>query len=90
VYVNTVSVLSLGAQDQTVTAQLFVGTDKLVLANGQAITKNDASTNSMAFFDSAVQPKINSLTFQIYPQEDTVVKDGVSFTIQFSEQRNWS
>jgi hypothetical protein len=79
VYVNDVSVVSMGAQEKTVSAQLFVGTDKLKLENGQAITKNEQSTNTMVFFDSTVEPKINALTFQIYPQEDAVLADGADY-----------
>ena len=79
VYVNSVSVLSLGAQEQTVTAQLFVGTDKLIIpTNGSAISKNDVSTNSLAFL-SAAGDKINQMTIQIMPTEDTVLTEGTDF-----------
>jgi hypothetical protein len=80
VYVNDVSIMSLGAQEKTVSVQLFVGTDKLTLQDGQAVTKNDESTNSMAYFDSSVAPKINALTVEIYPQEDAIVAEDVAFT----------
>ena len=80
VYVNDVSIMSLGAQEKTVSVQLFVGTDKIKMENsGNKISMNDQTVDSKVFFDSTVQPKINGLTFQIFPSEDTVLREGIDF-----------
>jgi len=58
--------------------KLFVGTDKLKLEHGSAIEKNDVTKNTLVYFTNT-STKINAITFQVYPDEDAVVKEGVPF-----------
>lgn len=79
VYVSTVSVVKTGAQEESATVKLFVGTDKLKLTHGTAIEKNDvALVNSAASFDAS-GTKINSLTLTVAPDIDTYLMDGGEF-----------
>lgn len=80
VLVNDVSIIATGGTDKSVSAKLFVGTDKVKLVNGAAIEKNDVTKNSLVFISSTAANKINSITLQVYPDDDIVMKEGVPFT----------
>jgi len=76
-YVQSVDVIYTGAQDATGMVKLFVGTDKLKLVNGAAIEKNDVTKNTYVYMSSTSASKINSITFEVYPDDDVVIADGV-------------
>lgn len=76
-YVQAVDVIYTGAQDATGLVKLFVGTDKLTLNNGQQIQKNDVTKNSIVYYNSPSATKINSITFEVYPDDDVAIIDGV-------------
>lgn len=79
VYVNDVSVIRTGAQEETVSVLLFVGTDKLVLTNGQAVEKNDEALSGTSVTISKSGTKLNSLEIQVAPDTTTYLKDGSTF-----------
>ncbi len=79
-YVQSVDVIYTGAQEATGMVKLFVGTDKLYLSNGNQIQKNDVTKNSYVYFSSPSAAKINSITFQVFPDDDVNVKEGTAFT----------
>jgi hypothetical protein len=79
-YVQSVDVIYTGAQEASGLVKIFVGTDKLRLVNGQAIEKNDVTKNSLVFISSTTSNKINSITFQVYPDDDVYVQENVAFT----------
>ncbi|MCK5018848.1 MAG: S-layer protein, partial [Candidatus Peribacteraceae bacterium] len=78
-YVQSVDVIYTGAQDATGLVKLFVGTDKLTLNNGQQIQKNDVSKETYVYINSPSATKINSITFQVYPDNDAIIAAGVDF-----------
>jgi hypothetical protein len=75
-YVQSVDVIYTGAQEATGMVKLFVGTDKLSLSDGSAISKNDETKNSYVYFSSTTSNKINSITFEVYPDDDVFIIDG--------------
>ncbi|HDD46416.1 MAG TPA: hypothetical protein ENG42_02990 [Candidatus Aenigmarchaeota archaeon] len=81
VYVNDVTVINTpsasGGAGQTGSAQLFIGTDKLVFKNGEAVEKNDEQlTNTMVYITNSTSTKITSLVVKIAPDTDTYLADG--------------
>jgi hypothetical protein len=74
-YVQAVDVIYTGAQEATGLAKIFVGTDKLTLTHGQQIQRNDVTKNAYAYFSSPSASKINSITFEVYPEDDIVIND---------------
>lgn len=72
-YVQAVDVIYTGAQEATGMVKIFVGTDKLSLINGQQIQKNDVTKNTYVYISSPSASKINSITFEVYPDDDLVV-----------------
>jgi hypothetical protein len=79
-YVQSVDVIYTGAQEATGMVKLFVGTDKLYLLDKQQIQKNDVTKNSYVYFSSPSVAKINSITFEVLPDDDFIVKEGAAFT----------
>jgi hypothetical protein len=79
VYVNSVSVISTGGTEKTVSVQLFVGTDKLTLENGVQVQKNDVALVSTNVAISASGSKINSITITSAPDVATYLLDGGEF-----------
>jgi hypothetical protein len=79
-YVQSVDVIYTGAQDASGMAKIFVGTDKLVLSNNAVIQKNDVSKNSVVFITNSTATKLNTITFQVSPDDDVYVQEGVAFT----------
>ncbi|MCX6818102.1 MAG: S-layer protein [Candidatus Aenigmarchaeota archaeon] len=77
-YVQSIDVIQTGGTDSTGMVKLFVGTDKLKLENGAAIEKNDVTKNTYVYFTNTTT-KINSITFQVYPDDDVAVAEGVPF-----------
>jgi hypothetical protein len=72
-YVQSVDVIYTGAQDASGMVKLFVGTDKLYLNNAQQIQKNDVTKNTYVYFSSPAANKINSITFEVYPDDDVII-----------------
>ncbi len=79
VYVNSVSVISTGGTEKSVSAQLFVGTDKLKLEDGVPVEKNDVGLVSTSVAISASGSKINSITITVAPDVAEYLLDGKSF-----------
>lgn len=79
VYVNDVSVIRTGAQEETVSVLLFVGTDKLVLTHGQAVEKNDESLSGTSVTITKTGTKLNSLEILVAPETTNYMKDGSTF-----------
>ncbi len=77
-YVQTVDVVYTGAQEATGMAKIFVGTDKLKLIHGQQIQKNDVTKNTYVYMSSTLATKINSITFEVYPNDDVIIKEDTS------------
>jgi len=75
-YIQTVDVIYTGAQTASGMVKLFVGTDKLTLTQDSQIQKNDVTKNSIVHFSSTAANKINSLTFQVFPDDDIYISDG--------------
>ncbi|MBU5678971.1 MAG: S-layer protein [Candidatus Aenigmatarchaeota archaeon] len=90
VYVNDVSVIRTGAQEETVSVLLFVGTDKLVLKDGQAVEKNDEALSGTSVSISSSGTKLNSLEIKVAPdttkylREDSPFVDPVFGSFRFS------
>jgi hypothetical protein len=79
VYVSSVSIIYTDPQTAAATAQLFVGTDKLLLTHGQNVEKNgDSMSQVNAYFDNT-SAKINSITFTVAPDINTYLMDGGEF-----------
>lgn len=79
VFVSSVSVVKTGAQEESATVKLFVGTDKLVLTHGTQVQKNDNALVNTAVSISASGSKINSITITVAPDLDTYLKEGSAF-----------
>ncbi|MEM5868495.1 MAG: S-layer protein [Candidatus Aenigmatarchaeota archaeon] len=79
VYVNDVSVIRTGAQEETVSVLLFVGTDKLVLKDGQAVEKNDEALSGTSVTIHKSGTKLNSLEIEVVPDTTKYLKDGSTF-----------
>jgi hypothetical protein len=79
VYVNSVSVISTGGTEKSVSAQLFVGTDKLKLEDGVPVEKNDVGLVNTMVDISASGSKVNSISIQIAPDVSEYLLDGKSF-----------
>ncbi|MEM5825770.1 MAG: S-layer protein [Candidatus Aenigmatarchaeota archaeon] len=90
VYVNDVSVIRTGAQEETVSVLLFVGTDKLVLKDGQAVEKNDEALSGTSVTIHKSGTKLNSLEIEVAPdttkylREDSPFVDPVFGSFRFS------
>lgn len=83
VYVKEVGVVNTGgAQGGTTTGQvtLFIGTDKLTIANATSVSKNDDALSGVTATMSASGTKINSIIFAVAPSTDTYLVDGGTFT----------
>ncbi|MEM5871694.1 MAG: S-layer protein [Candidatus Aenigmatarchaeota archaeon] len=78
-YVQSVDVIYTGAQEAKGQVKLFVGTDKLLLNHGQQITRNDVTKNTYVYFSSPSANKINSITFEVHPEDDVYVTEDQPF-----------
>ncbi len=80
VFVNRVDVVALGADAQAASVELFVGTDKLELDDGDTVVKNDETMDYTTVAFDASGTKINILTFTVAPDDDAYMVDGGTFT----------
>ncbi len=79
IYVNRVDVVATGAQEQSGSVELFVGTDKLEIISGREVEKNGETLDYTNVTFDVTGSKINSITFQVVPEEDTYLVDGGEF-----------
>ena len=80
VYVNDVAVVKTGAQEETISVMLFVGTDKLVLKHGQSVEKNDEALSGTSVTMQKSGTKLNSLEITVAPDTTEYLKDGGTYT----------
>jgi len=77
VYISDVSVIATGAQSQSGSMEIFIGTDKLELNdNDGSVKKNDNTLDHVTVNFDVSGSKINSITFTVAPDEDTYLLDG--------------
>ena len=86
VFVNRVDVLATGAETQSGSMELFVGTDKLELDDGQNVKKNTETMDYTTVAFSSTGTKINSLTFSVAPDDDAyLIDDTTEFGAKFTD-----
>jgi hypothetical protein len=79
VFVNRIDVVATGAESQSGSMELFIGTDKLELEDTKNVKKNTDTMDYTTVAFSSTGTKINTLTFSVAPDDDTHLIDGGEF-----------